>query len=285
MATRPAGWATRRDGDCERKRSGRGRYWVGRDGHGDSARLGSGSTVLLADVNEVALNTAAADLRAEGYHVVEQLADVSNLDLVGRLAETAATLGRVEVLAHTAGLSPVQASVDAILQVDLLGTAHMLDEFVGVISPGGAAVFIASMAGTMAPRDPDFEHRLATTETAALLDLPEVKAITDQGTAYGLAKRANQVRVRAAAVEWARQQARVNTISPGIISTPMGVAELEGPSGDRMPRHALRQCRETDWHPSRHRRRRRFLDRTAFDLHHRHRPAHRRSMEVLSPLC
>ncbi len=197
-------------------------------------RLGSGSTVLLADVNEVALNTAAADLRAEGYHVVEQLADVSNLDSVGRLAETAATLGRVEVLAHTAGLSPVQASVDAILQVDLLGTAHMLDEFVGVISPGGAAVFIASMAGTMAPRDPDFEHRLATTETAALLDLPEVKAITDQGTAYGLAKRANQVRVRAAAVEWARQQARVNTISPGIISTPMGVAELEGPSGDRM---------------------------------------------------
>jgi NAD(P)-dependent dehydrogenase (short-subunit alcohol dehydrogenase family) len=197
-------------------------------------RLGSGSTVLLADVNEVALNTAAADLRAEGYHVVEQVADVSNLDSVGRLAETATTLGRVEVLAHTAGLSPVQASVDAILQVDLLGTAHMLDEFVGVISPGGAAVFIASMAGTMAPREPDFEYRLATTETAALLDLPEVKAITDQGTAYGVAKRANQVRVRAAAGEWARQQARVNTISPGIISTPMGVAELEGPSGDRM---------------------------------------------------
>ena len=145
-------------------------------------------------------------------------------------------LGRVEVLVHTAGLSPVQASVGAILRVDLLGAALMLDAFGAVIAPGGAGVFIASSAGSMMPQDVDFERRLATTPTATLLDLPELaeSAIGDPGFAYGIAKRANQVRVRAASVPWGRRRARVNSISPGVISTPMGLAELDGPSGEFM---------------------------------------------------
>jgi NAD(P)-dependent dehydrogenase (short-subunit alcohol dehydrogenase family) len=88
----------------------------------------------------------------------------------------------------------------------------------------------------MFPQDPDLERRLATTPTAALLNLPELSedAISDQGSAYGLAKRANQVRVRAASVQWGRRRARVNSISPGVISTSMGAAELEGASGEFM---------------------------------------------------
>jgi len=112
----------------------------------------------------------------------------------------------------------------------------MLDAFASVIAPGGAAVFIASMAGTMTPPQPDLELRLATTPTADLLDLPELSAdvIPDPGTAYMMAKRANQVRVRAAALVWGHRQARVNSISPGVISTPMGNVELSGPSGEFM---------------------------------------------------
>ncbi len=92
------------------------------------------------------------------------------------------------------------------------------------------------MAGTMATLDPDFEHRLATTPTGQLLDLAELApgAIPDPATAYVVAKRANQVRVAAASVVWGRRGARVNSVSPGIIATPMGTAELEGPSGEVM---------------------------------------------------
>jgi NAD(P)-dependent dehydrogenase (short-subunit alcohol dehydrogenase family) len=199
-------------------------------------RLGSGSTLLLAEVDAAALSATAGRLRSDGYEVVEQVTDVSDPGSVVALAEAAGGLGRVEVLAHTAGLSPVQASVAAIIRVDLLGTALMLDAFAPVIAPGGAGVFIASMAGTMAQLDTDVERRLATTPTAALLDLPELaeEAIQDPGSAYSISKRANQVRVRAAAVAWGRRGARVNSISPGIISTPMGEAELQGPSGEAM---------------------------------------------------
>lgn len=209
---------------------------IGGMGLAIARRLGSGSTLLLADVNEGALRSAADELRAEGYQVVEQPTDVSNETSVGVLAARAATLGRVEVLVHTAGVSPVQAPVEAVLRVDLLGTALMLDAFASVIALGGAAVFIASMAGTMAPPQPDLESRLGTTPTADLLDLPELSpdVISDPGTAYMVAKRANQVRVRAAALVWGHRQARVNSISPGIISTPMGNVELNGPSGEFM---------------------------------------------------
>jgi NAD(P)-dependent dehydrogenase (short-subunit alcohol dehydrogenase family) len=199
-------------------------------------RLGSGCTVLLADFNPTVLNAAAVDLRSEGFRIFERLTDVSDVDSVAALAQAATELGRVEVLVHTAGLSPVQMPVETILRVDLLGTALMLDAFASIIAPGGAGVFIASMAGTLWPQNPDLEHRLATTPTADLLNLPELsaEAVADPGAAYALAKRANQVRVRAASIAWGRRQARVNTISPGIISTPMGAAELEGPSGDGM---------------------------------------------------
>jgi NAD(P)-dependent dehydrogenase (short-subunit alcohol dehydrogenase family) len=209
---------------------------IGGMGLAIARRLGSGSTLVLADVNDDALRSVADELRAEGHQVVERVTDVSDVTSVGALAAEAANLGRVEVLVHTAGVSPVQAPVEAVLRVDLLGTALMLDAFAPVIAPGGAAVFIASMAGTMAPHQPDLEMRLATTPTADLLDLPELSAdvIPDPGTAYMMAKRANQVRVRAAALVWGHRQARVNSISPGVISTPMGNVELSGPSGEFM---------------------------------------------------
>jgi NAD(P)-dependent dehydrogenase (short-subunit alcohol dehydrogenase family) len=199
-------------------------------------RLGPGSTLVLADVNRSALSEAADALRIEGQQVVEQETDVSDAASVGALASAAMEIGRVGTLVHTAGLSPVQASVGAILRVDLLGTALMLDAFASAIAPGGAGVIIASSAGSMFPLDPDLERRLATTPTATLLDLPELSesAIDNPGIAYGLAKRANQLRVRAASIPWGRRRARVNSISPGIISTPMGRAELNGPSGEFM---------------------------------------------------
>jgi len=104
------------------------------------------------------------------------------------------------------------------------------------MSLGGAGVFISSMAGTMASLDPDFERRLATTPTDELLDLAELSAdvIADSGTAYAVAKRANQLRVQAASLSWGRRGARVNSISPGVISTPMGASELDGPHGEIM---------------------------------------------------
>jgi NAD(P)-dependent dehydrogenase (short-subunit alcohol dehydrogenase family) len=209
---------------------------MGGMGRGIAQRLGSGTQLVLADVDEKALGVVAADLRNEGYEVVEHVTDVSDMRSVEALRDAATGLGAVHALIHTAGLSPTQASVEAILKVDLLGTALMLDSFAPAMAPGGAGVFIASMAGTLFSLDADVERLLATSPTNELLSLSELSlaALPDPGTAYGIAKRANQLRVRAASLDWGRQGARVNSISPGIISTPMGAAELEGPSGEFM---------------------------------------------------
>jgi NAD(P)-dependent dehydrogenase (short-subunit alcohol dehydrogenase family) len=196
-------------------------------------RIGTGSTVILADVDARLLETEVGSLTATGYDVVGHLVDVSHKEAVDALAADAIARGPVTAVVHTSGLSPVQAPIDAILRVDLLGMALVLDAFGAVIGPGGVGVFVSSMAGTMASLDPGFELRLATTPTEQLLELPELAAgaIADADTAYVVAKRANQVRVRAASLAWGGRGARVNTISPGIIATPMGASELEGPSG------------------------------------------------------
>ncbi len=142
-----------------------------RYGSAIARRIGAGSTVVLADVNEQALAAETSTLAADGFDVVSRVVDVSAKDSVDALAADAAcSRPRITAVVHTAGVSPVQASVEAIMRVDLVGTALMLDAFGGVISAGGAGVFITSMAGTMTSFDPAFERRLATAPTDQLLE-------------------------------------------------------------------------------------------------------------------
>lgn len=210
---------------------------IGAGGMGQAIarRLGSSKTVLLADNNERVLTSVAESLSADGYDVESQPVDVSAAKSVRALATFAASLGPVVQLAHTAGLSPAQASADAILAVDLLGVALVLQEFGDVIAPGGAGVVIASMAGHfMPPLTAEQEKALAHSPPEELLTLDFVTRISEPNFAYPVAKQANHLRVRAASAHWGRQGARINSISPGIISTPMGQQELDSPVGDGM---------------------------------------------------
>ncbi|MEU9454882.1 SDR family oxidoreductase [Streptomyces sp. NPDC048277] len=208
---------------------------VGGMGLSIARRQGVGRKVLLADFNEELLNSAAATLRGEGYDIAVHPVDVSSRDSVTALADEAAALGSVVEVVHTAGLSPVQAPPAAVLAVDLLGVALVLEEFGRVVAPGGAGVVISSMAGHLAPPlTAEQEQALAHTPADDLLKLPFTAPETVCQGAYGLAKRANQLRVQAASVLWGESGARINSISPGVISTPMGQEELAGESGTAM---------------------------------------------------
>jgi NAD(P)-dependent dehydrogenase (short-subunit alcohol dehydrogenase family) len=197
-------------------------------------RLGAGRTVLLADIGEDVLKAAERTLGDEGLTVATQVVDVTSADSVQDLAQTAQAAGEVDQVVHTAGLSPVQAPAQAILKVDLLGVALVLDAFAPVIAAGGAGVVIASMAGHIgAALTPEQENALASTPAEQLLNLPFLSpdTVTDPAAAYGIAKRANHVRVAAASTAWGERGARLNSISPGVISTPMGQQELAGQAG------------------------------------------------------
>lgn len=155
--------------------------------------------------------------------------------LVDRLAQRASELGAVTQLVHTAGLSPAQASAEAVLRVDLLGVVLVLDAFGKIISRGGAGIVVASMAGYLFRAFATEQKRaLAHTAGPELLSLPYVSpdTVTDSALADGLAKRANHIRVQAASMAWGRHRAIVNSISPGCIAIPMGHRELDSPIGE-----------------------------------------------------
>ncbi|GAB3137834.1 SDR family oxidoreductase [Micromonospora sonneratiae] len=208
---------------------------VGGMGQAIARRQGTGRTVLLADFSEAILTDAAEGMRGDGYTVTVQPVDVSSHQSVRELATTAAGLGSVTQVVHTAGLSPVQAPTKAILAVDLLGVGLVLEEFSHVIAPGGAGVVISSMAGYGVQLSAEHEILLATTPADQLLQLPLFAADTlDPGAAYGLAKRANHLQVQGASRTWGARGARINSISPGVIATPMGQQELNGEHGAYM---------------------------------------------------
>lgn len=210
---------------------------VGGMGEAIARRQGPGRKLLLADFNDNALESVASRLSADGYDAQTQHVDVGSAESVQALAQAAAAVGAVTQLVHTAGLSPMQASPAEILRVDLYGVAAVLEAFGEVIASGGAGVVIASMAGHMVQAlPPDQESELVTAPADRLLALSFLapEHVADSGYAYSLAKRANRLRVAAESIRWGRRGARLNSISPGIISTPMGREELDGDHGQHI---------------------------------------------------
>jgi NAD(P)-dependent dehydrogenase (short-subunit alcohol dehydrogenase family) len=207
----------------------------GQIGQAIARRVGFGKQVLLADKRQENANAAAAILDNAGYDVTAATVDASSREDVHALVRTATDLGKVTGLIHAAGVSPSQASVATILKVDLYGTALVLEEFGNVIERGGSGVVIASQSGhRLPPLSVEQNKALATTPVEELLRLPflQPERVTDTLHAYQIAKRGNSLRVMAEAVRWGKRGARINTISPGIIMTPLAKDELTGPRGE-----------------------------------------------------
>ena len=208
---------------------------AGSIGQAIARRVSAGKHVLLADLRQDNLDAAAKVLFDAGFDVSTAIVDVSSRHSVEALVQTAMNLGEIIGVIHAAGVSPSQAPVATILRVDLYGTALVLEAFGNVIAEGGSGIVIASQSGHRLPAlTREQNSALATTAVEDLLTLPMLQPdnISDPLHAYQLSKRGNSLRVMAEAVRWGKRGARVNTISPGIIFTPLARDELNGPRGE-----------------------------------------------------
>lgn len=197
-------------------------------------RIAAGKVILLGDISEKNLETKANELSTQGLEVETKKVDASNKESVHDFAQKAAQKGEVKYFIDTAGASPNQTSPENIIKLDMIGTAYAIDEFSKVISQGGAGIVISSQTGYMIHFTQEIEHLLATVPTDEIINLDFVKkeAMKNSGVAYVASKRANQLRVRtAAATTWGDARARINTISPGVIVTPLAYDEFNA-AGD-----------------------------------------------------
>jgi NAD(P)-dependent dehydrogenase (short-subunit alcohol dehydrogenase family) len=204
-------------------------------GQAIARRVGAGKHVLLADLRQENADAAAKVMSEAGFEVSSTLVDISKRESIHALVEKATSIGEVTGLIHAAGVSPSQATPETILHVDLYGTAVILEEFGNIIAKGGAGVVIASQSGhRLGALSDEHNKALATTPAEELLSLDFLQPdrVTDTLNAYQLSKRGNSLRVMAEAVRWGKRGARINTISPGIIITPLAKDELTGPRGE-----------------------------------------------------
>lgn len=208
---------------------------AGQIGQAIARRVGIGKHVVLADRSEANATAAAEVMSNAGYAVRVATVDVASREAVQALVATARGIGEITGLIHAAGVSPSQTTPETVLRVDLYGTAVVLEEFGHVIARAGSGVVISSQSGHRLPGLTVEQNRaLALTPADDLLALPFLQPdqVTDSLHAYQLSKRGNALRVMAESVRWGRRGARINTISPGIIMTPLAKDELNGPRGD-----------------------------------------------------
>ena len=198
-------------------------------------RMAYGNKIFVADWKMENAEAISKTLLEAGFDAVPFKTDISSKLSILELIEAAKKEGEIAMFINAAGLSPSQSTKEHILAVDLYGTAVLLEEFGKVIKKGGAAVTISSQSGHRMPALTATEDRLlAITPTEDLLNLEMLKPenIKDSLHAYQMAKRCNVKRVMAEAVKWGERGARVNSISPGIIITPLALDEINGPRGD-----------------------------------------------------
>ena len=198
-------------------------------GQAIARRISSGRHILVANHTQASADEAARVLEGSGFEVTAMQADISDRAQVQAVVAKAQSLGPIKALVQAAGVSPSQAPIEAILKVDLFGTAVILEEFGKVIAEGGTGVVISSQSGYRMPAlTAEQDALLATASPEALLELDFVKNVESTLHAYQMSQRCNSLRVRGEAVQWAKRGARVNSISPGIIVTPLAHDELYG---------------------------------------------------------
>ncbi len=208
---------------------------AGQIGMAIARRMGYGMKIVIGDKKPENAQAVAKILNDAGYDTDAMEMDLSSRESIKRLIAKAQECGDISMLVNAAGVSPSQAPVEAILKVDLYGTAVLLEEVGKVIRAGGTGVTISSQSGHRMPAlTPEEDELLACTPAEELLELDLLRPenIRDTLHAYQLAKRCNEKRVMAESVRWGAKGARINSISPGIIVTPLAIDEFNGPRGD-----------------------------------------------------
>lgn len=208
---------------------------AGQIGMAIARRVGYGMKIIMGDKNPENAQAIAKTMNDAGFDVTPMEMDLSSRESILELISEAQKYGEISMLVNAAGVSPSQAPIEAILKVDLYGTAVLLEEVGKIIKEGGCGVTISSQSGWRMPAlTAEEDELLATCPTEELLKLPMLQPenIRDTLHAYQLAKRCNEKRVMAEAVKWGKRGARLNDIAPGIIVTPLAIDEFNGPRGD-----------------------------------------------------
>ncbi len=192
-------------------------------------RIAAGKKILLGDISEKNLEKVSHEFQYSGYDVETMIVNALEKDSVEAFARKAASLGPVMTFIDTAGASPNQAKPEHIIALDMVGTGYAVDAFGQVMAPGGAGLIISSQTGYMYHIPYETEQEILNTSTEKLAELPIVKdiAMQNSGWAYMIAKRVNNLQaMKAAATTWKARRARINTLSPGIIVTPLAYDEF-----------------------------------------------------------
>ena len=210
------------EGNIRKRKDGRweGRYTVGHDpetGKAIARRIGTGMKIVVGDKKIENAQAMAKTMNEAGFDVAPVEMDLSSRESIRRFIAEGQKYGPIRMLVNAAGVSLSQAPIEAILKVDLYGTAVLLEEVGKVIAPGGVGVTISSQSGWRMPAlTAEQDMQLATTPAEELLSLDFLRPenIRDTLHAYQLAKRCNEKRVMAQAVEWGKRGARLMILPP-----------------------------------------------------------------------
>lgn len=179
--------------------------------------------VVIADINEEALAQGKAELEALGIKAETAVCDVTNEEQIAAVAKKASELGTIKSVIHTAGISPSAKNVNLIMKIDLIGTENIIEGFYPVMGEGSNMVLIASMMGHIVPPNPAYDSIMTDCKADDFYDKIAPFLNDDASNAYNFAKRGVILLVKKWLVKFGEKKMRINSVSPGVIETPMAL--------------------------------------------------------------
>lgn len=200
--------------------------------------VGRDHAVVLCDVRQERLDAAAASLKELGIAATTVTCDVTDRGAVGRLFDTAAGLGTIASVIHTAGVSPSMGDADYVMRTNALGTLNVNEAFHASAPEGAAIVNVASMAAHILPEEliPSAQFPTALTDEGAFMtamltacDIAGEEARS--GIAYAVSKSFVWWYSTSQCERFNGRGLRIVSVSPGSIDTEMGRLEEQAGAG------------------------------------------------------
>ena len=187
------------------------------------AKSFKGQPIVITDYSQQQVDESVETLKKEGFDVSGIACDITNTGDIDKLVKFVAEKGSFKALIHTAGVSGNEKNLNKLYTIDLVATELLIDAFYHLAEKDSVAILLSSMMAHTVPAYDKYDDALANPQVTGSFETVSQFVDGNSDTMYNFVKRGVILLTHKNVDKWGAKGARILSVSPGVIETPMGL--------------------------------------------------------------